>query len=58
MLAPTGLRSYRLIDHVPERPTDLDTNPLTRDHSVYGLSQWETVLHRNVVSHWRSPYPE
>ena len=27
-----------------------------RDYSVYGLSQWETTLHRNVVSHWLSPY--
>ena len=23
----------------------------------YGLSQWETTLHCNVVSHWLSPYP-
>ena len=28
------------------------------DHSGYGLSQWETTLHYNVVSHWLSPYPE
>ena len=26
--------------------------------SRYGLIQWETTLHCNVVSHWRSPYPE
>ena len=25
---------------------------------VYGLSQWETTLHCNVVSHWMSSYPE
>ena len=31
---------------------------LPRDHSRYGLSQWETTLHCNVVSHWLSPYPE
>ena len=29
-----------------------------RDHSGYGLSQWETTLYCNVVSHWLSPYPE
>ena len=28
------------------------------DHSGWGISQWETTLHRNVVSHWLSPYPE
>ena len=27
-----------------------------RDHFVYVLSQWETTLHCNVVSHWLSPY--
>ena len=26
-------------------------------HSGFGLSQWETMLHSNVVSHWLSPYP-
>ena len=29
-----------------------------RDHSEYELSQWETTLHCNVVSHWLSPFPE
>ena len=29
-----------------------------RDQSGYGLSQWETALHCNGVSHWLSPYPE
>ena len=29
-----------------------------KDHSGYGLSQWEMTLHCNVVSHWRSPYPD
>ena len=29
-----------------------------RDHTRYGLIQWETTLHCNVVSHWLSPYPE
>ena len=24
----------------------------------YGLSQWETTLHCNVISHWLSPYRE
>ena len=28
------------------------------DHSRYGLSQWETTLHCNVVSHWLGPYPQ
>ena len=31
---------------------------LCMDHSGYGLSQWETTLHCNVVSLWLSPYPE
>ena len=26
-----------------------------RDHSRYGLSQWEEVLHSNAFSHWLSP---
>ena len=29
-----------------------------RDHSGYGLSQWETTLHCKVISHWICPYPE
>ena len=29
-----------------------------RDSSGYGLSQWETMLHCNIVSHWLSSYPE
>ena len=29
-----------------------------RDHTVYGLSQWETMLLCNIVSHWLSPYLE
>ena len=34
---------------------DVITN---RDHSGYGLSQWEKALHSNTSSHWQSPYPE
>ena len=30
--------------------------PQPRAHSGYGLSQWKTTLHCNVVSHWLSPY--
>ena len=30
----------------------------TTDHSGYGLSQWEIMLHCNVVSYWLSPYCE
>ena len=30
----------------------------TRDHSGYGVSQWEQVLQCNVWSHWPSPCPE
>ena len=33
------------------------TGPVCRDHSGYGLSQWEMMLHCNT-SHWLSPYPE
>ena len=29
-----------------------------RDHSEYGLSQWEEALHSNASSHRPSPYPE
>ena len=29
-----------------------------RDHSGCGLSQWETALHCNDVSHWLSPFSE
>ena len=29
-----------------------------RDHSVYVLSQWETALHCNAVSHWLGAYTE
>ena len=29
-----------------------------RDHTVYGLSQWETTLQCNVVSYWLTPYTE
>ena len=28
-----------------------------RNHSGYGLSQWETTLQCNGVSHWLIPYP-
>ena len=29
-----------------------------RDHSGYGLSQWEETLQCNAFSQWLSPYPE
>ena len=29
-----------------------------RDHSGYGLRQWEATLNCKVISHWLSPYPE
>ena len=29
-----------------------------RDHFWYRLSQWETMVHCNVVSHWLCPSPE
>ena len=31
---------------------------IIRDHSGYGLGQWEKALHSNASSHWISPYPE
>ena len=31
---------------------------VSRDHSGYGLSQWETLLQCNIISHWLSPYPK
>ena len=30
----------------------------TRDHSGYGLGQWQTALHCNAACHWLSPCPE
>ena len=36
----------------------LKENQKCRDHSRYGLSQWDTTLQCNVISHWLSPYPE
>ena len=36
----------------------LEVSNSHRDPSGYGLSQWETTLHCNVVSHWLSPYSE
>ena len=32
------------------------TNSLPREHSVHALSQWETTLHCNIVSHWLGAY--
>ena len=29
---------------------------LSRDHFVYVPSQWETMLHYNIVSHWLGAY--
>ena len=29
-----------------------------RDHSGYGISQWETTLQCGFVSHWLTPYPQ
>ena len=31
---------------------------MCKDYSGYGISQWETMLHCNVVYHWLSPYQE
>ena len=31
---------------------------ITRGHSGYGISQWETKLQSNVFCHWLSPYPK
>ena len=28
----------------------------SRDHFLYGPSQWEVTLHCNVISHWLGPY--
>ena len=29
-----------------------------RDHFVYGYSQWETTLQRNVISYWLDAHPK
>ena len=31
---------------------------ISRDHSGYGLNQWNTTLECNIVSHWLNPHPE
>ena len=31
---------------------------ISRDHSVYATSQWETVLQCNAISHWLDAYTE
>ena len=36
----------------------LSIEQLHWDHSGYVVSQWETTLHCNVVSHWLNPYQE
>ena len=36
----------------------IDTGTNIGLYSGYGLSQWEAMLHCNVVSHWLSPYLE
>ena len=33
-------------------------NYSVREHSMYGLHQWETTLHYNVIFQWLSPYQE
>ena len=42
--------------------TGMGSQPMRDDvttyYSEYGLSQWETTLRCNVVSHWLSPYSE
>ena len=39
----------------PETVGEINT---PSDHSGYELSQWETTLQHNVVSHWLNPQPE
>ena len=34
------------------------TLPTERDHSGYGISQWEEALWCNASFHWLSPYPK
>ena len=48
----TYTRKYTLFQFLD----DLLINSM--EHSGYGLGQWETTVHCNVVSHWLSPYPE
>ena len=70
LLQNCALRTFRRYDwpwtssviwrsnvHSSESITAVSRN-LIRDHSGYGLSQWETMLQCNIVSHWLSPYPE
>ena len=41
---------------VVEIQTQRNKNYSSRDHFVHPLSQWETKLHCNVISHWLGTY--
>ena len=38
--------------HIPVMDQKLSQSPQYRNHFVYALSQWETTLQCNVVTHW------
>ena len=42
----------------PYHPWDPVIMSLTRDHSGYGLGQWEKALHSNASSQWLNPCPK
>ena len=38
------------------KPDEANENIIFRDHFVIASSQWETMLHRKVLSHWLGTY--
>ena len=49
---------WKLSTITPDIQKDIKYVLKYRDHSGYGLHQWEVALQCNAYSHWRSPYPE
>ena len=44
--------------YVTTRPATLYFFVFCRDHSAYGIGQWEKALHSKTSSHWLIPYTE
>ena len=55
----TCMKKSKLFTHIFYDKTPFITVIVlsSRDQYTYGISQWETTLQCNVVSHWLSPYP-
>ena len=51
---PGGAQQTPATGHQPQ--TQVQSSLTSRDHSVYGPSQWEMGLHCNAISHWLGAY--